>query len=238
VGLATALVRIWRGDWRLGSLVLAVPVMLLASAMAIAFPIEVPHLSRAAGALPAVAVLAALPLWMLWRQWRSAAGAVGSLVFLALVAVLFVYMAWGTQERVFTEYRKGYDRASHPTRQGSDIGRAFVEMGGDLENVFLVSWPHGWDYRALGMLLGDPEWSNVLEGYGPNMEDAVDLAALHQADPERKLYFVGGPIAHQNIEALRALYPDAIVTRHDVPVDGKDFWSVLVPPASGASEPP
>ncbi|MFN2251686.1 MAG: glycosyltransferase family 39 protein, partial [Anaerolineae bacterium] len=230
LGVVTAAIRVWRGDWRLASLVPVVPVMLLASAMAIAFPIEVPHLSRAAGALPAVAVLAALPLWLQARQWRKAGGWLGSILFLALAAVLFAFMAWGTSERVFVEYRAGYDQSTHPTRQGAEVGRAFVDMGGDLDHIFLVSWPHGWDYRALGMLLGDPEWSNVLEGFEPNMEDAVDLAADQVGDPARKLYLVGGPIAQQNIAALLELYPDAVVTHHDVPVEGKDFWSVFVPP--------
>jgi hypothetical protein len=232
LGLATVLVRVWRGDWRLGSLVLVVPVMLLASAMAIAFPIEVPHLSRASGALPAVAVIAAVPLWLLWRQWRRALDWAGSIVFLLVAVGLILLMAWGTRERVFTEYREGYDRSSHPTRQGAEVGRAFVELGGNLGQVYLVSWPHGWDFRALGMLLGDPEWANVLEGREPEMADAVLQASMHQPYPERKLYLVGGPIAQQNIDTLLQLYPAAVVTHHDVPVEGKDFWSVFVPPAS------
>jgi hypothetical protein len=230
LGLVTALVRVWRGDWRLGSLILVVPIMLLASAMAIAFPIEVPHLSRAAGALPAVAVLAALPLWSLAGLWRSALGRAGSVVFVVLAAVLFLMMMWGTSTRVFDEYRTSYDNSSLPTREGAEVGEAFVELGGDIEHIYLVSWPYGWDYRALGMQLGDPEWHNVLEGSQANMADAVLAAGEHASDPAPKLYLVGGPIARANIERLLEYYPDAVVVHHDYPVEGKDFWSVYVPP--------
>ena len=231
-GALTALARARRGDWRCSVLLLAVPVMLLSSAMALAFPVEVPHLSRASGALPAVVVLVALPLPVLGRLWRSALGAGGTWVYGALLAALFLPMAGNTTVRVFQEYRAGYDGASHPTRQGAQVARAFLRLGGDLEHVYLVSWPHGWDYRALGLLLDNPDWRNVMEGTRPDMSDAVYGAETHYADPSAKLYLVGGPQARANIDALVNIFPGAVVTAHASRMPGKDFWSVYVPPAS------
>lgn len=233
LGALTALARLLRGDWKSGVLLVAVPVMLLSSAMALAFPVEVPHLTRASGALPAVAVLVALPLPHIGRRWAETLGRVGTLVYLALLAILFLSMARNTDVRVFQEYRTGYDNASHPTREGAEVARAFLTLGGDLEHVYLVSWPHGWDYRALALMLGDADWRNVLEGTRPDMSDAVEGAGLHVEDPSAKLYFVGGPNADANIQHLRRIHPDAVVTMHPSRMPGKDFWSVYVPPADG-----
>ena len=58
---------------------------------------------------------------------------------------------------------------------------------------------------------------------------------MHVADPAAKLYFVGGPRAHSDIEYLRVLYPAAVVTPHASRMPGKDFWSVYVPPESAAT---
>jgi hypothetical protein len=109
--------------------------------------------------------------------------------------------------------------------------RAFGDLGGDLEHAYLVSWPHGWDYRALGIELGDPDWRNVLEGNGADMTDAVEAARGHASDPARKLYIVGGPgdTPTRNLETLQGIYPDAVVTRHEGHYADKGFFSVYVP---------
>jgi hypothetical protein len=232
LGVVTAGVRAWRGDWRSLAILVAVPVMLLSTAMALAFPLEVPHLTRASGAIPPVVVLVALPLPVVGRRWREAAGGLGTVAYAVVLAVLFVGSLGNTSQRVFDEYRTGYDNASHPTRQGAAVVHGFLDLGGDLDHVYLVSWPHGWDYRALGLLLGDADWNNVLEGSGPGMRDAVLLADAHRSDPKAKLYLVGGPAAQANLDHLREVYPAAVVTEHASRMPGKDFWSVLVPPAS------
>ncbi len=229
LGVVTALFRLRQGDWRHGALLVVVPTMLVATVMALAFPGEVPHLSRAAGALPAVVVLAALPLPVLAERWRRVLGSAGSLVYFALAVALFVLMGQNTWQRYFDEYRTNYNHSTHPTSEGAAVARGFLSLGGELDHVYLVGWPHGWDYRAVGMHLGDFSWNGLLWGSDPSGTDAVELAADHSSDPAAKLYLVGGDHASSNIDYLRSLYPNAVVAEHWSVVTERGFWSVFVP---------
>jgi hypothetical protein len=234
LGVVTALARGRRGDWRSTALLVVLPVMLTSTIMSLAFPNENPSLGRAAGAIPATVLLAALPLGELWRWWRGvdrtrAGQRWGTVVFLVLCTWVFVAMAGGARTRVFTEYRRAYDDGTHPTREGAAVIRAFQTLGGDVTHAYIVGWPYSWDYRAIGIQLGHPEWNNVLQGTEPQFGNAVKDAGGQKGDPARKLYLVGGSVAQANIAYLLELYPGAVVTRHAGHVPDKDFYSVLVP---------
>jgi hypothetical protein len=237
LGVLTALYLATRRDWRIGMLLVIVPVMLSSSFMALAFPNENPSWSRAAGALPAVMVLVALPLTVLGAWWQGAARWAGVLVYAVVLAATFVPMARNTTQRYFVEYRDGYNGASHNTSEGAAVARAYVQMGVPLSHVYLVGWDNGWDYRALGILLGDPSWNGLL--WNPGGKDHVSLARDHLADPGPKLYLVAGPEteATANVKALRAIFPTAVATRHAAAIPGKDFWSVYVPGKSAETGP-
>jgi hypothetical protein len=229
LGVVVALFRTTRGHWREGTLVLVIPVLLLSSVMALAFPIEVPHLSRAAVALPAVVVLAALPLPILIERWRQAWGDRGTAVALVIVLLLALLMGRNTWQRYLGEYRTNYDLHSFPTSAGGAVARGFLDLGGDADHIYNVGWQNGWDYRALGLEMGRPEWNGQLWGSADDGSDAVRSADAHTGDSARKLYFVGGQFSDQNIAHLQQLYPLAIITHHPMAIEGKDFWTVLVP---------
>jgi hypothetical protein len=229
LGAVTALHYLTRRRWREPLLLVAVPTMLVASVLALAFPDEVPHLSRAAGALPAAVVLCALPLTVLGSRWRAALGQAGSLVLLVVVCGLFAWSAHNTVHRYFVEYRDSYNHSTHPTNEGAAIARGFLGLGGDLDHVFIVGWPHGWDYRALGAQLGDLRWNGLLWGSGPDGADSVELAAAYVDDPAPQLYFVGGEQARATVGRLRELFPQALATEHESAPTGKSFWTVFVP---------
>jgi len=232
LGLAVVLHRVvWRRDWRTGALAAIVPIMLLSTIMALAFPRENPSLSRASAALPMIAVIAALPLPALAARLR-AWGLAGSAVYAAVLVALFVWMGRGTTARYFGEYRAQYDNSTHNTSEGADVIRAFVTQGGDIAHAYYVGWSNGWDFRALGYLLGAPEWNGLVGGTDmAEWSDAAEGARPHVSDPRRKLYLVGGPYADKQLETLRSLYPNAVVTRQASRVPGKEFWSVFVPDA-------
>jgi hypothetical protein len=236
LGVVTAVYRLRHGGWREPLLLLAVPTMLVASVLALAFPDEVPHLSRAAGAMPAVVVLAALPLPLLFKRWRSVLGAGGSLLALVVLMALFVGMGRNTWQRYFVEYRDIYNQSSLPTSEGAAIARGFMDIGGDRKHVYLVGWPYGWDYRALGMQMGDMNWNGLLWGTAPDGSDAWKLAESHVGDPAPKLYFVGGDQANAVIAHLRELYPNATASLHRSTTTEKTFWTVFVPGRETAAQ--
>lgn len=222
-GVATAAAAALRGGWREAGVLVSVPVMLSASAMALAFPEEVPHLARASGALPAVAVLAALPLdRVLARGWRlRIAGA-------ALVVTLLAGSGVVAVHRVFVEHRALYEERSQPVSLGAAVARDFVDRGGSLDRVWLIGWPHGWDWRVLAFELGDPSWSNVLWGEGSEMRGGAEQAAAHGALPSPRLYLLGGPRAWVDVRMLEALFPEAVSARHPGRTPRQEFWSVEV----------
>ncbi len=239
VALVTVLARVARRDWRTGMLLVIVPLMLLSSILSLSFPDENPSFSRAAGALPAVAVLVALPLPVLGDLWRAAVGAAwGALAYIALLSSLFIGMFRGSTQRYFVGYANAYDTATQNTSEGAAVARAFVAAGVAVDHVYLVGWSNGWDYRAVGILLGDPHWQGLLWGQLSSGDDAVELAQEHVSDSAPKLYLVGGPMADRNVRFLRELYPAAVATQHASRLPGKEFWSVYVParPAEGAGE--
>jgi 4-amino-4-deoxy-L-arabinose transferase-like glycosyltransferase len=236
LGVLTALWHWRRGDWRLGALVPMVPLLILSSVMALAFPGENPSLTRAAGALVPVAILAALPLGFTARRLREAWGGDGTAVFFLLTTGLFVAMASGTNSRYFGEYEELYARSSHRTRDMGELVSHFLALGGTADHAYIVSWPHGPDYRAVAAQIGDLDWNgNLWDDASGGEQSARAVERLgHPQDPSRKLYIVGGPFAADNLAELARLYPTALVTFHPARFEGKELWSVLVPEGDGA----
>jgi hypothetical protein len=115
------------------------------------------------------------------------------------------------------------------------VAAAYRGLGVDLEHTYLVGWSNGWDYRALGTLLGNPKWNGLLWGIDGSGADAVTMARAHVDDPAAKLYLTGGDKGESDAKYLQDLFPSAIVARHASRVPGKDFWTVFVPagPAGG-----
>ena len=237
LGLATALLRLWQRDWRLGAMLAVLPLTLATSILALAFPRENPSLSRASAALPVAVALAALPLSILVPALGRGFGRRGRWAALLGSCLLLAWMASGTTKRYFVEYRQGYDNSTHNTREGAEVARAFLTLGGDLEHLYYVGWPNGWDYRAVGFLLGAPTWNGLLQGSAGDWSDAAEPARFHVGDPARKLYLVGGPHAEAQRVYLRELFPDAIETFHRSAVPGKDFWSLYVPGDAAGADP-
>ncbi|MEO8083892.1 MAG: glycosyltransferase family 39 protein, partial [Ardenticatenales bacterium] len=238
LGVVTAVLwAVRRRNWRVALTVLAVPPMLLASILALAYPIEVPHLARAAGALPFAAVLCALPLAVLVGAAEGAFGARGWAAAWIGVAALFVWMARDTVQRTFVEYRVAYDRAAQNTSDGVVAVRSFLADGGTLDHVFLVGWAYGWDYRVFGITFGDPSWNGLLWGAAADGSDAVEQADIHADDPARQLYIIGGPQSDANIRYLQRIFPDSIVAPGAARPNGQPFWIVVVPANAGRAAP-
>lgn len=237
LALLTVLWRLLRyQDWRTGLLLLVIPLLLLSSIMALSFPNENPSFTRAAGALPAVCLLVVLPLPALRRMWRGAFRSAGTLVYLAVLAGLTVVMLRSSWQRYFVTYASNYDSSTQNTADGARVAASFQMHGVDLDHTYLVGWSNGWDYRALGTLLGNPRWKGVLWGADDSGADAVTMARAHVDDPAPKLYISGGDKGEADADYLKDLYPSAVVARHASRVPGKEFWTVFVParPAGGS----
>lgn len=200
----------------------AAMILLLPSALSLAFPRENPSAIRTLGALPIVATLCALPLgWALdaTRSRRVLHGAV-------LVAAMGVGIVVGAlnAQRVFVDYPAQYcPRAQN----ASDIARVMREAaarGVPQQNIWLVGYPHWVDHRAVGVWLGDIYFNNVA-GASVGLKDAAEVALA----PGPAL-FVMHPADAGSLSRLLARFPHARYRLLEgTQCDGREFLVFEVP---------
>ncbi|MCS7061502.1 MAG: glycosyltransferase family 39 protein [Anaerolineae bacterium] len=197
-------------------------LMLIPSALSIAFPRENPSVVRTGGALPMVMIVCALgPAWLLdtladasRRSITLRLAAYGSVAALCVAVVAVNY------QRVFVDYPAQYcpraQNASDIARemnawvaQSADKVRA-DSIRNDRRNAYLVGYPHWVDARAVGVWIGDITFSNVvgrqvgfidpaevdLQGkpgwFALNVNDTESLLSLTNRYPEGETRLVSG----------------------------------------------
>jgi hypothetical protein len=194
-------------------------VLLLASALSLAFPIENPAFNRTGVTIPVVYIIAALTPGLFWGlvrgvlpSWR------GALVAGALLAVLLGFAAVQNFSFYFREYAQGYRVAAPNSAEIAARAAAYGDGLGGRDRVFLVLYPHWVDARAVGMHMGDISWSNVVPVESLGQQAAVPgpkVYLLHEADARGR-------------DELRRVYPDGLLMRQRSSMEGKDFYVYVV----------
>lgn len=207
-GAAGVLALGWRTrNWWPALTLLAGVLMLVPSALSIAFPNENPSVVRTGGALPALMVVCAAGPAMLLEALRGLGRDRlyrGALVGVAALGLLVVVL---NQRRVFVDYPAQYcPRAQN----ASDIGRELEEWlsrGGERTNAWLIGYPHWVDTRAVGVWIGDIGFANSVMGaeqaarvdlsgrpgwFALNRDDLPVLQALYAKYPQGQERLVEG----------------------------------------------
>lgn len=234
VGLAAWLARMFRRrdvvDWLIP---IALFVMLLPSALAIAFPIENPSATRTSGSLPEAYLIAALPLGLMMystvrimsrRQGIMVAGGIATLVILLSFAL--------NAPKYFGDYRESYVNSSLPYSDAGSYLRGFAESGGSFGNAFMIAYPYWWDHRALGMGAGLLDWPNGLLSAAKLPEDLYNGAQRtdrYQFDPERDILFMYSPEDEDTSHVLKQLFPNGYEQRNTTYHLHDDFMTYRVP---------
>jgi hypothetical protein len=190
-----------------------VMVMLLPSAMTLAYPIENPSFTRTSGVIPEVFMLAAMPVGLLvwrltrlsWRVWRIPLGAMAALVLLAGLLGYGIRADW---RYFFTNYRLSYIYSWKPYHEIAKPLHDFAHGEGSFGNAFVVAWPYWLDHRILGAVAGDLRWPNGLE----RREDLVSTihrnqGTPYQYDPNRPLFIMYNVDDAETTTFLQALIP-------------------------------
>lgn len=224
---------------------LALGVMLLPSALSIAYPIENPSFTRTSGAMPMVYLIAALPLALvadgLARLQQSAvARMLGAVAFIVPLAASYtlnfdVYM---------NRFPESYIGSSLPHSEGGQIVRDFVAGGGSFGNAFLIAYPNWWDHRAVGLAAGmEDRWPNGV--YDLNLDDdrlhavdyvpdfiqtALNAVPKFRFDPNRPMLFFYHRDDRATSEQLRAWFPEGQEILHISYQRGDDFKYFVAPP--------
>lgn len=218
---------------------LALLIMLLPSALALAYPIENPSHTRASGALPAVYLLAALPLAQLaglLRHWLR--GRTGRLCAAGLILLLLTGALRAGHQRYFVENLHAWQQATFPYSLAGQVLAAFVALSDAPGNAFVIAWPHWWDHRAVGLEAGLQEWPNGVLHSGELpafLGRALTRAGEYRLDPERGLLFFVAPADEEALARLRAWFPRGQLQRRRSETARDDFLVYRVPPPGEAA---
>jgi len=227
LGLGVLVYRYMRyRDWLDLFLILVIPVLLLPSTLALAFPIENPSLHRSGVAIPLVFTIVAIPLRLLIAygqklfSGRRADGR-GTLVGVALAAIT-LYISWQVNWRIlFVNYAEQYQSSVPNASELGRLVRAWAESTGSYDTAVVVAYPYWVDTRAVGLYAtGDLSWNNVI--LNPDqLDDWVD-------DPRSKLYLLYKKDA-DSIARLRQIYPQGKLAYHPSQFFDRDFLTFVVP---------
>ncbi len=188
-------------------------VMLLPSAMTLAFPGENPNFTRASGTIPLIFWLAALPLgllaWHLQRlPWNVRGVPVGMVVGVALIGGVLGDNLGTNWDNYFTQYRLNYSYSWKPYREISKPLRAFAHGEGSFGNAFYVHYEHWLDHRILGGMAGDIRWPNGLV----TREEVYTRVGLNRGtdyefDPTQPAFFMINEYDQESIAWFQTNFP-------------------------------
>jgi hypothetical protein len=210
-----------------GFLIVAGLIMLLPSALAIAFPIENPSVTRASGVIPVVFLIAAWPLSLIRQRWTAAIGSTGAGILLAVtLGAIFATATWINYDWYFVRYAQSYDQSS--LNPGEVAEAILEEMGpeGSLDNVWLQGYPFWHDYRAIGIEAGDITWHNAIV-------DVETLTTFLENNPEaflgRPLIFVVHPDDSGGLAVLQRHFPEGTAIAYTTETVRRSFLLFVVP---------
>lgn len=194
------------------TLIVAVPILLLPSILALAWPNENPSAVRTGGALPVVMLLSALPLdaVLRWSERRQSAWYRRITAFgLGLALILAALLNWNTY---YVTYAKQYARFSwNSSEMAAEIQRLSPAVGGP-EHVYIFSFPYWVDTRNVAFNMGRPAWDSVL----------FDIKNVTTEVPEpRAIIFNPDDVA--NLAQIGVIWPENCRRTVESRTPGKEF---------------
>jgi hypothetical protein len=210
-----------RRDWRDAFTLVSIPVLMLPSTLALAFPDENPALHRASGAyipaftLAALAVVAAID-WAkkIWPQRRSAMASVyAGLGVMLLISGVINYRL------VLVDFAKLNIQSTWNTAQAGQIVKGFAESVGSFETAHMVPFPYWMDGRLVGINAGQP---------ATDFSTPTDQLAGLQDEPRAQLFLVNTQDKPDQ-DLLTQLFPNGRWSIAHASQPGQDIAVFLVP---------
>ena len=209
-----------RKNWIDLFILLSIPVLMMPSILSLAFPDENPCLNRTAGALVPVFVVTAFAFENLVRSLFNSTNTKFA-KFIATITIVFL-ISWTTIQNydlVFNQYKKQFINNAWNT---SDIGRVikgFSESIGSKDTAYVVPYPHWVDTRLVGINAGYPEKDYAL--WPEEFQETLDV--------EGPKLFIIKPEDNEALAEINILYPSGVLQIVDIDIDGRDFYTFLVP---------
>ncbi len=237
LGLAAWTVRLFRRrdvvDWLI---VPALFIMLLPSALSIAFPVENPSATRTSGALPLAYLLVAYGMAALLTLLPRAVQRPWARTLSVGLAIVFLAASFSANSSLyFGEYRERYDVAAQPYKLTGRILRGFAESSGSYGNAFMVAYPYWFDHRAMGIEAGRIDWPNGLLAID-NLAQKIreNAGGPYAFDPERAVLFFTNAADAATLATLQEWFPEGISILQTTDYPAKDFYTFTAPPPGEA----
>lgn len=235
LGLVAWLVRMIRRrdvvDWLVPLMLF---IMLMPSALSIAYPVENPSATRTSGALPVAYLIAAYPLALMVFSIRRLIPM--RIVAFGVSVLLVGLIAFGSiaqnAETYLERYHDNYLLSSLPYEQGGDDMRAFNQEVGTPGNAFMIAYPYWWDHRALGLAAGYVDFPNgivTLEGVPQFIFDSYQRTDEYRFDPNKDILFFHAAEDGDTLQQLMAWFPEGDGEFVEVPQQRRSYAMYRVP---------
>ena len=219
-----------RGSRRWALVLLSLPVLTLASTLALAFPIENPGINRAAVAFPSVVALCVLPAATLLRAQDGPRRTAAHLAAAGLLA-LGAYSFRENWDGYFVRFAEEQQAIEEPTMDLLRVMREHHARGVPFDNMYLLNTSSWIDGRALAFELGDLLWP-VPHDVAPSEPVPFLL--------DRPLLFFYHPSDAAHRAQLREAFPDGTETLERQKYRDRNYYTYFVPkpPAGTAPQDP
>ncbi len=206
--------------WEDGFLLLALPVLMLPSTLALAFPQENPAPNRAGGAGIVVFVIAALALEAILRAVRQqVSGKAGLRMAGILGSVLLLAAVGHNYSMTFTQFPAQYVTGTWNTSEMGAVIEQFADTVGSQEQAWVVAYPYWADTRLVGINAGFPAADFAI--------DSADLDLTRDVSSP-KLFLL--KLEDQpSLDLLRVMYPDGALSTYISSVPTHNFYIYYVP---------
>lgn len=210
-------------------------IMLLPSALAIAYPVENPSATRTSGALPIAYLMAAYPLALLVQNLGQAFGGarLSRVVGVVSISTVMLVSFSSNSHTYFQLYHDNYLLSSLPYKQAGRQMRAFSDEVGHNGNAFMIAYPYWWDHRALGLEAGLVDFPNGILSINEVPQFLRDSAARtgkYQFYPDAPILFFYSTDDTQAAELLSEWFPEGESLVFDVPEQRRSYATYRVPP--------
>ncbi len=201
-------------NWEDLALLIAIPVLMLPSIMALAFPDENPSLNRTGGAIAPVFLIAATGLYQCARGLFSKKESQANKIILSLVLIVILALSlFQNYDLVFHQYSDQFMANAWNSDEMGKVIADFAAQGNSYEHAFVVPYPYWVDTRLVAINAGVP---------------GIDYA-LWPEDFQSRLNYQGNKLLILNLEdtdsldLLRTMFPNGKEEIFHSVTAGKDF---------------
>ncbi len=204
-------------DWKILVLLLLYPVLLLPSALSLAFPNENPSMTRGVGAAIPVLLTSACGMVVVFRIIAAAFKRKSLAVVLITGLLMFGPIVVSNYNLIFKQYANNYKNSAWNASEIGEVINRFYSSGKEGLS-YLISYPYWIDSRAVAISMGRPEQNLNLPAAEIANTQSVTLPKL----------FILNPMDKNSIAELQAVYPDGVISTYQSTNPDKNFIIFIV----------